>query len=217
MLAAVVFCRRSQRQRPSGTYEHDNERGQFLVARGVHSGTSMHGTTLPSRSARACGGVGGRRQVLPGRGRAFDVSVASVVKARNATEPRVTCGGQANGRQPALCACWRTRLAAGASDPEAGPDAARFAGRAAPAWRYRCLRYAMAFSAAGRDQLQRKTCSPQSRIGLMSPDGGTGGCGIKSASILPIWCSSTRPGTRTLGLPIISGPRRRKARQRPAR
>src|SRR5262252_9211160 len=69
-------------------------------------------------------------------------------------------------------------------------------GRPARAWRGGSARYAVALPAGGRDQLQKKPCSPVSRIDLTSPAGGPGGRSTRTVSIPAVWCSSTRPGPR---------------------
>lgn len=108
------------------------------------------------------------------------------------------CGfGLADGRPAGTeQAGWRTVMAYGATGGEAGPDAEGADRGASGAWRGGGARHAMAVPAGGRDQLQKKPCSPASKIGLTSPAGGLGGGSTRTASTPAGWCSSTRPGPR---------------------
>jgi hypothetical protein len=73
----------------------------------------------------------------------------------------------------------------------------------------------MAFSAAGRDQL-KKACSPQSRIGLMSCGGGTGGSKAYQACTSGVHRRARATGCHTFPGPGAEKPAAGRQRCRPS-
>jgi transposase-like protein len=67
--------------------------------------------------------------------------------------------------------------------------------------------FGVGVSARRGAELQKKACSPRSRIVATSPDGVSSGARIRGGSIPDAWCSSTRPGPRTTWPPCAAGDR----------
>ena len=106
------------------------------------------------------------------------------------------CGSPEARMAAALRGGQRERVAAGAVGREARSHLAGAAGRACRAWAQGELLRGLALLRARGHQLQKKACSPASRIGPTSPDGALNGRTIRAGLIRRAWSSSTRLGPR---------------------
>ena len=138
------------------------------------------------------------RQVEPCRAVAatFRVSVASVVKwSQRFRSEGSAAAVKVGGRRPYVLAGergWLLKRSPSSPDLTFRALAAELAERGIKVELLRGL----ALLRARRDQLQKKACTPASRIGPTSPGGARNGGSIRVGSIRPAWSSSTRPGPR---------------------
>src|SRR5213075_2267617 len=105
-------------------------------------------------------------------------------------------GGPQGWRPAALCTGRRAGLAAGAALREARHYASGAGGGTGRARDQSELLRGLAFFRARRDQLQKKACTPASRIAPTSPGDERSGRSTKGGLIPPVSSSSTRLGPR---------------------
>ena len=126
----------------------------------------------------------------------FKVSVASVVKwSQRFRATGSAAAHKVGGRRPYALGR-RAGLAAGAALREARHYASGAGGGTGRARDQSELLRSLAFFRARRDQLQKKACTPASRIAPTSPGDERSGRSTKGGLIPPVSSSSTRLGPR---------------------
>jgi hypothetical protein len=123
----------------------------------------------------------------------FGVSVASVVKWSQRFRATGSAAAHKMGGWPQLLLKSEREWAVGADRREAGPDAASGGGGAGGTRHPGELRRGVAVLRQRGDHVQKKACTPASRIAPTSPAGGPAGRCTRAGLIPGVWCSSTRP------------------------
>ncbi len=161
-------------------------------------GASIDGETLFGRSSGSCGGLDSGRSLVSCDGGDFwgkRGQRGEVVAALAGDRQR---GGEADGRLAATAAEERAGVALGADRREAGPDVAGDGSRTGRARHAGELRRGVALLQARRDHVQKKACTPASRIAPTSRGAAPGGSSTRAGLTPGAWCSSTRPGPRPI-------------------